>query len=212
MRFTPLTKKIVRIVGILAGVLLLALLSGYLIFGGKPKTEHTAAGADNFADMSLTPFDKNNPVLNADLMKEYDFTVMEIWYPESSDCISYIGEMNVFAEECLHRDDEMYAYVTGVCVNLNNASGKLDSSRLSVAKEAVEQEVPDYPQYIADAKTEKALKSLNVKDYPTVIFLNRQGRVVDIVTGLGGGELCVHLDSLVDEYMKEKRKAEREGK
>ena len=212
MKFTPLTKKIVQIVGILAGALLLVLLAVYLIFGRKPKAEHTAAGAEDFADMSLNAFKKDDPVLNGELMKEYDFTVLEIWYPESADCISYIGEMNMFAEECLHRDDEMYAYVTGICIHLNDASGRPDPERLSVAREAVEQEVPIFPQYIADVKTEKALKSLNVKEYPTVIFLNRQGRVLDMVTGQSGSELCETLDGLVDEYMKEKRKAEREGK
>lgn len=211
MKFTPLTKRIVRIVGILAGASLLVLLTVYFIFGRKDKTEHTAAGAEVFAGISLTPFDEENEVLDADLMKEYDFTVMEIWNPESPDCIRYIGEMNMFAEECLHRDDEMYTLVTGVCIGLHK-SGKINTERLSFAKEEVAQEAPKYPQYIADPAMERDLAALDVKDCPTVIFLNREGRVVDIVTGMDGRQLCVHLDELVDEYMKEKKKQEREDK
>ena len=43
-----------------------------------------------------------------------------------------------------------------------------------------------------------------------MIFLNREGKVIDIVQGMNGKELCVYLDTLVDEYMIEKRKTERE--
>lgn len=212
MKFTPLTKKIVRIVGILAGVLLLALLTFYLIFGRKPKSEHTAAGEDVFTTLSLTPFNEEDAVLDADLMKEYDYTVMEIWESGSTECIRYIGEMNMFAEECLHRDDEMYANVVGVCTGLNRNAQKVDEERLSIAKEEVNQEKPDYPQYIADYSMEKNLSELGIAEYPAVIFLNRQGRIVDIVSGMDGKQLCVHLDELIAEYMKEKKKQEREEK
>ena len=82
--------------------------------------------------------------------------------------------------------------------------------RLNAAKEVCERENVNYHQYIADPSTSKILRNLQVREYPTVIFLNREGKVIDIVQGMNGKELCVYLDTLVDEYMIEKRKTERE--
>ena len=211
MQFTKLAKRIVHIVGILAVVLLLVLLCVYLIFGRKAKEEREGAGANDFTTISLIPFSEEDPVLNADLMKEYDFTVLEIWLPDSTECVRYKTEMNLFAEECLHRDDEMYAYVTGVCVGLNDRAGTLMENRLKLAKDVCERESVNYHQYIADKSTEEILSKLEITEYPTVIFLNREGQVLDIVDGMDGKELCMHLDLLVEEYMREKRRQEWES-
>ncbi len=210
MQLSRLAKKIVHIVAILAVVLLLILFCVYLIFGRKARQEREGEGAMDFTAISLQPFSEEDKVLNADLMREYDFTVLEIWYPENTECVRYMTEMNLFAEECLHRDDEMYAYVTGVCVNLNDENGLADPNRLALAKQVCERENVLYHQYIADKKTEEILKNLGVSEYPTVIFLDRQGKVLDIARDMDGKELCMHLDLLVEEYMKEKRKKERE--
>jgi len=210
MQFNKLAKRIVRIVGILAAVLMLVFFCGYLIFGKKEAEKSEEAGADDFTSISLVPFSEEDPVLTKDVMKDYDFTVMEIWYPGSADCVRYMSEMNMFAEECLHRDDEMYAYVTGVCLNLDDLNGNVVTTRLDAAKEICSRENVSFHQYIANPDTVRILHTLQIEDYPTVIFLNREGKVVDIVQGMNGKELCVHLDTLVDDYMKEKRKAERE--
>lgn len=210
MQFNKLAKRIVYIVGILAAVLLLVAFCGYLLFGRKAAKKSEEAGASDFRGISLTPFSEDDPYLSTEVMKEYDFTVMEIWYPENADCVRYMTEMNMFAEECLHRDDEMYAYVTGVCISLNDKNGNVDQDRLDLAKEVCEREDVIYHQYIADPATEKILNNLQINEYPTVIFLNRGGNVVDIVQGMDGKGLCMHLDTLVEEYMKEKRKLERE--
>ena len=210
MQFNKLAKRIVYITGILAVVLLLLFFCAYLIFGRKSKEKSEEAGATDFTTVALVPFSEDDPMLTTDVMKDYDFTVMEIWYPGNADCVRYMTEMNMFAEECLHRDDEMYTFVTGVCLNLNDLNGNVVEERLNAAKEVCERENVNYHQYIADPSTSKILRNLQVREYPTVIFLNREGKIVDIVQGMNGKELCVYLDTLVDEYMKEKRKMERE--
>ena len=210
MRLTSVAQKIVRVVGILAAVLLVFLLCAYLIFGRKAKEERPGEGAKDFTNLALVPFDEKDEMLTPDLMEKYDFTVLEIWYPESADCVRYMSEMNLFAEECLHRDDEMYAYVTGVCINLYDKQGALLTDRLDTAKDICSQEHVMFHQYIADPDTEQILQSMGVSSYPTVIILNRRGEVLNMITDMDGKELCMHLDTLVDEYMKEKRKLERQ--
>ena len=155
MQFNKLAKRIVYITGILAVVLLLLFFCAYLIFGKKTKEKSEEAGATDFTTISLVPFSEEDPILTTDVMKDYDFTVMEIWYPGNADCVRYMTEMNMFAEECLHRDDEMYTYVTGVCLNLNDLNGNVVEERLNAAKEVCERENVNYHQYIADPSTSK---------------------------------------------------------
>ena len=84
MQFNKLAKRIVYIVGILAAVLLLVAFCGYLLFGRKAAKKSEEAGATDFLAISLTPFLEDDPDLSTDVMKDYDFTVMDIWYPENA--------------------------------------------------------------------------------------------------------------------------------
>ena len=213
MEFTKVGKRIVTVVGILAAVLLAVLLLVYLKFGRKPKEEPIIIDSTVLQNISLEPVDgatdSKNPVLDATVMEGYDFTVLEVWYPESPECVNYISEMNMFAEECLHRDDEMYAYVTGVCIHLNDSSGIVTKERVDAAKKVAEDANAMYPQYIADSRTEKIFEELTGEKYPAVIFLNRQGEIMRVEYEKNGKELCDCLDELVDVTMKVKKQEEK---
>ena len=206
-------KRIVWIVGTLAAVLLAVLLLVYLKFGRKPKEEPIVIDQSVLQNISLNTFDgqtdEKYPSLDRTVMEGYDFTVLEIWYPESPECVNYISEMNMFAEECLHRDDEMYAYVTGVCIKLNDASGNLLEERVNAAKKVAEDADAMYPQYVADSRTEKICEELTGGNYPAVVFLNRQGEIMRVEYGKNGKELCDCLDELVDVTMKVKKQEEK---
>ena len=100
MQFSAHAKRIVWIVGSLAVVLLAVLLVVFLKFGNKKKEEPVDFNMLALKGIELKPFEASDPVLDAELMEEYDFTVLEIWYPQSADCVRYMSEMNMFAEEC----------------------------------------------------------------------------------------------------------------
>ena len=215
MELTKMGKRIVWIVGILAAILLAVLLLVYLKFGRKPKEEPIVIDQLVLQNIVLEPIDgmtsQKYPVLDADVMAGYDFTVLEVWYPESPECVNYISEMNMFAEECLHRDDEMYAYVTGVCIHMtDSSSGAVLAERVNAAKKVAEN--ADYPQYVADSRTEKILAELTAENYPAVVFLNRQGEIMRVEYGKNGKELCDCLDELVDVTMKVKKQEEKRTK
>jgi hypothetical protein len=210
MQFSARAKRIVWIVGSLAFVLLAVLLFVFLKYGNKKKEEPLDVNMLALKGIELQPFDTADPVLDAEVMEEYDFTVLEVWYPQSADCVRYMSEMNMFAEECLHRDDEMYANVVGVCIKCNDKTGKTDAAAVEKAAEIARGEDVLYHQYVADAATEKELEKLTSKVYPTVIYLNRQGEIIRIVSGRNGKELCDCLDELIDITMKEKKAKEKE--
>lgn len=211
MELTKMGKRIVTIVGVLAAVLLAVLLLVYLKYGRKPKEEPIIIDAAVLRSISLEPLDgatgSKNPVLDETVMEGYDFTVLEVWYPESPECVNYISEMNMFAEECLHRDDEMYVYVTGVCIHLNDSSGNVLTERIEAAGKVAEGAM--YPQYIADSRTEKVFAELTGEKYPAAIFLNRQGEIMRVEYEKNGKELCDCLDELVDVTMKVKKQEEK---
>ncbi len=215
MQLSAKAKRIIWIVGSIAVVLLAALLVIVLRYGATKKAKESAQEPIDFnilalEKMELKPFDEADPVLDADRMEEYDYTVLEVWVPESPDCVRYMSEMNMFAEECLHRDDEMYANVVGVCLNCYDKNGNLSSAAVEKAAKIAQDEDVLYHQYAADFQTEKVLEKLVSKKYPAVIFLNRNGEIVRIVSNKTGKELCDCLDELVDIYVKEKKRKEKE--
>ena len=210
MQFSARAKRIVWIVGSLAVTLLAVLLIVFLKYGNRKKEEPIDFNMLALKGIELQPFDAADPVLDGQLMEEYDFTVLEIWYPQSADCVRYMGEMNMFAEECLHRDDEMYANVVGVCIHCNDKNGNVSASAVATAADIARGEDVLYHQYVADAKTERELEKLTSKVYPTVIYLNRQGEIIRIVSGKNGKELCDCLDELIDITMKAKKAKEKE--
>ena len=215
MELTKMGKRIVWIVGILAAVLLAVLLLVYLKYGRKSKEEPIVIDSTVLENIVLSPLkeaDANgkNSALDASLMEKYDFTVLEIWYPESPKCVNYISEMNMFHEECLHRDDEMYAYVTGVCIHLTDVEGNVQQERADAANKVAEDAGAQYPQYIADARTERILAELTAEQYPAVVFLNRRGEIMRVEYEKTGRELCDCLDELVGVTMKVKRLEEKQ--
>ena len=52
-----------------------------------------------------------------------------------------------------------------------------------------------------DDKTKKILDGLNIDTLPAVIFINRKGEIMDVVTDMNGKELLVHMDSVVSRLM-----------
>lgn len=204
MQFTALAKKIVKIVGVVAVALLLVLFGiylGYLKFGRNNTIKPEEQDITALREISLVPFEEGDPLLDKNLMAEYDFTILEIWDEDNADCIRYISEMNMFTDNAMHRDDEIYSFVAGVCVNMNKQNGELSKAKLESAKEIASSGNVRYHQYIADRDTEKILESLGVSRYPTVIFINRRGEIMDIVSGMNGKELLVHMDGLVEKLM-----------
>ena len=204
MQLTDVGKKIVKIVGIVAAALLLVLFGvyiGYMRFGRSEAESKPEADEGALKEISLEPFDDKDPVLNFALMEEYDFTILEIWNSDSGDCIRYISEMNMFAEECEHRDDEIYSSVAGVCGDIYDENGVLSGKRLDEAKAIAENGHVNYPQYVMDDKTKKILDGLNIDTLPAVIFINRKGEIMDVVTDMNGKELLVHMDSVVSRLM-----------
>lgn len=204
MQFTALAKKMVKIVGFVAGGLLLVLFGvylGYLKYGRNNIVQPKENDVTALKTIELVPFKEEDPILNEELMAEYDFTILEIWDEDNGDCIRYISEMNMFAENCEHRDDEIYSYVAGVCINMNKQNGEVSKTKLESAKDIAQSGNVRYHQYIADPETENTLSALGISKYPAVIFINRRGEIMDIVTDMTGKELLVHMDELVEDLM-----------
>ena len=205
MELTGVAKKVIHVVAIVAGCLLLVLLGvyiGYLKFGHGEAEEEEEPDVTALSEISLKPFNEEDRPLNMALAGDYDFTILEIWDSDSGDCIRYISEMNMFSEECDHRDDEIYSYVAGVCTNLYDEAGELSAKRLDTAKAIAENGKVRYPLYVADPETVEIIRSLGIENLPAVIFINRKGEIMDICSGLTGKELCVRMDELVEELMK----------
>ena len=205
LRLNNVAAKIVKIIGIVATALLLVLLGmyiGYVKFGKTEETSESKTDPEALKGIALQPFDENDPVLNYELMEQYDFTILEIWNSDSVESIRYMSEMNMFAEECEHRDDEIYSYVAGICANIHDENGDLYVKRFEAAKTVTENAKVRYHQYAADMQTENIIREIGIETLPAVIFINRRGEIMDISTGLNGKELLVHMDGVVSELMK----------
>ena len=142
--------------------------------GGEEPKENQIEVSDVFKDMDTVDMDGN--AVNADIFKDYDYTMINCWSVNCPPCVREIPEL-----EQLSKD--LASEKIGVKGLLYDGQVGLSDATREEANQILEQAGAEYQQILLseDMMKSKEISEMNV--FPTTYIVDSEGSIVAIVTG-----------------------------
>ncbi|MEG1971582.1 MAG: TlpA disulfide reductase family protein, partial [Oscillospiraceae bacterium] len=131
--------------------------------------------------MALGPFgsfvtkDINDETVTADILKDYDITMVNIWTTWCGACVSEMGELQKTYKAALEEKD--------IKLNMISICGDLDESK-DMAKEIITANGCDFKVIAPDETIETNVLN-NIEYIPTTFFVDSKGNIIgDPIVGV----------------------------
>lgn len=165
----------------LAALLVTAYIVLYNIDAGASR-EESIADLSCFSDMSMQTFDGNT--FDNTNMKDYKLIVLNTWETTCGVCV---GEMPAI-EELSRTYEKKGVLIAGMCADTSDPNGSVNEELLNDARTIIGQVGVTYPQLIPSLDIQNSFVKPVCAAYPTTVFLDSEGNVLDIVTGARSGD------------------------
>lgn len=193
-------KKIFKITGITLGVLIGITIVGIavlfvtapedIVLTPEQEQEENRKLAELFSDVEIRGFVAqtiDGVTVTADIFKDYDITMVNIWATFCGPCIEEMPEI-----ARLYNDRPQGSNIISICVDAGDNSGKLNRAKKIMGKSGAE-----FITIIPDRVLKNKLTN-NVQIFPTTIFMDNKGQVVGN-PHFGGRDAESYRQSILDQ-------------
>lgn len=147
------------------------------MFMNAKKTSDAGVNSTAFTTLHVKDFDDND--VDSSVFKGHKVTVVNIWATFCSPCIGEIPTLDKLNKE--YSDKGLQ--VIGICGDIADSSGKIDDAQMKSAQKIVSEAGASYLQLVPDESLNKSYIDNNVIAYPTTLFLDEDGNIIDRVIG-----------------------------